>query len=214
MLILDFGSGNTCHNDESTIRDMFYELDKSIPPVFQFYQPVVKFQLFRNEPPNEPLTFAAFDFAYHYGRDMGFKVTASVFDMDSLMHLINYDVPFIKIANRPDLGELADVVRAYDVEVVQSVPSAAEFVLCREATPLCCVSEYPAKSETYVERFEPGQIRSGVSDHTVGWDFYRMYKPKVIEKHYVLEHSEDNPDAGPFAVTPTDVAQLYNEARP
>jgi sialic acid synthase SpsE len=214
MLILDFGSGNTCKNDEKTIKAMFDELDAAVPPVFEHHQPVVKFQLFKDEPPNIPLSDEAFDFAYEYGTGLGFQVTASVFDVDAALYLMTYDVPFIKLANRPNLGHVANIIRPFEIDVIQSVPSSAEFVLCQEATPLCCVSEYPALPHQYRDRFERGQLREGISDHTAGWGLYHLYKPRIIEKHYVLEHDDSNPDAGSFAATPEDIVQLYQEARP
>jgi hypothetical protein len=51
-----------------------------------------------------------FEYAYYYARDKGYKTTASVFDEFSLYCLLKYNIPFVKIANRPDLYWLAGEV--------------------------------------------------------------------------------------------------------
>jgi hypothetical protein len=50
------------------------------------------------------------------------------------------------------------------------------------------------------------------SDHTCGlelWNWIEGGDIKHFECHYVLEHSDDNPDAGPFAKTPDDLCEMF-----
>ena len=84
MIILDFGSGNTCKNDKTIIKKMYDSLEgkKDI---------VVKWQLFKNAGKNIPLTEDSFDYAYRYGTHLGYKVTSSIFDLESLNFLLKYD---------------------------------------------------------------------------------------------------------------------------
>ena len=63
----------------------------------------VKFQLFPNESRytktgNVYLTKENFDYAYHFGKSIGVKVTASVFEQENNDFLLTYDVPYVKFA--------------------------------------------------------------------------------------------------------------------
>ena len=207
MIILDFGSGNTCRNDKRIVKKMYDELAAATDR----RDIVVKWQLFEDEPPNVSLDDEVFDYAYYYGKSLGFDTTASVFDWEAVTFLVQYDVPFIKIANRRNLGGVADLAREFGDIVYQSVPDGKLYQLCQGAFPLCCVSEYPAQPRTYKERFSRGQLRTSISDHTVGWQLYKEYKPMIWEKHFVLEHSDYNPDGGEFALTPDDLRKMHEE---
>ena len=115
---------------------------------------------------------------------------------------MNFKVPFIKIACRPELYKLAPDCGVpvygsyYDFEPGVYVD-----------TCLACVPKYPALLVDYEERFTPGQLKT-VSDHTVGWRLFNKYRPDIIEKHFVLERDENNPDSGPFAVTPKELEAI------
>lgn len=200
MIILDMGSGNTCQNDKAEIRkmiDAIYEVDQGN------YAIVLKWQLFKEALPNIPLTHECFEFAYQYGNDLGYQTTASVFDIESLEYLKRFDVLFIKIACRPDLYSLIKrcdkhsvIVSSEDTERV----SGADW-------QLACIRKYPASIHEYEQAFDADQLRY-VSDHTVGWKLYHKYNPVVIEKHFVHERRAGNPDAGLFAVTPEELAEV------
>ena len=79
---------------------------------------------------------------------------------------------------------------------------------------MMCIPKYPAKIEEYDELVnwyygwfedEIGQIaHKSISDHTIGWELYNKYQPKIIEKHFVLEHDKNNPDSV-VAVLPKDL---------
>ena len=91
MIILDFGSGATSKNDVTTVKRMIDELAAVDTGKHTI---VIKWQLFTDCPPNEPLEYRVFDYAYQYAKYLGYKTTASVFDMESLCYLLSYDIPF------------------------------------------------------------------------------------------------------------------------
>lgn len=188
MIILDFGSGNTCKNDKAYVKKM---IDGLVHVDSRDKEVVIKWQLFLQAGDNVPLEPAVFDYAYHYAKELGYATTASVFDTESLKLLLGYDVPFIKIANRPDLWWLAN--EQSDVPVLVS------------GQDMYCVSEYPAT----VEQYEALGLYSGcnISDHTTDFTLYHKYRPKVIEFHYKLPDSTGL-DAGPFAKTPEVLKEI------
>ena len=199
QFIIEMGSGNTCRNDIGIVREM---IDAVAGVDSGKHDVILKWQLFESAPPNEPLLWRTFAYAYGYAWERGFCTTASVFDRRSLLFLRRFEIPFIKIANRPNLRYLT----CEDVPYYVSY-SGSGLISCVDVA-MACVSEYPADIRTYQERFTGDELRWAVSDHTVGWDLYHLYNPKVIEKHFVLKHDSDNPDGGPFAVTPAQLAEV------
>jgi len=184
MIILDLGNGDAHHNDRGCIKetiDSIADITKDV---------VIKFQLFHAIGDKKNMRRDIFDYAYCYGREQGFYVTASCFDEDSYNFLIkNYHIPFFKIANQPQLRRMfapndrdifsvdtSDLYRGY------------AYLGCKV---MCCVSEYPATVETYEERFKPYQLSFGISDHTDSNDLYAKYKPLIYEAHYMLQKYDD-----------------------
>ena len=200
MIVLDLGSGNTCRNDLGKVKDM-------IDAVYDGKRDaVIKWQLFQTAPPNEPLKRDVFRYAYEYAAELGIKTTASFFDYDSLEFLMGFDVPFFKIANRPELYPMAAGI--HDVPIWVSYASDVEMGKRALVKPLCCVSRYPAQIVEYEKHFAPRWLAEGISDHTVGLDLYHKYQPERFEKHFVLKHDKSNPDAGLFAITPKELIEL------
>ena len=200
MIILDFGSGNTCQNNYSIIYRMIDELSKVDS---RKQRVIIKWQLFDVAGHNLPLRFDAFDYAYWFAQEYGYETTASVFDADSLKYLLTYDVPFIKIANRPDLYHLADYIGDNpqkhwgDARVLISGKGGEEGMFC--------VSEYPAT----VEQYEKLPLYEGckISDHTTDFTLYHKYKPEIYECHYKLSDSTGL-DAGSFSRTVEQLAEI------
>ena len=149
MIILDFGSGNTCKNDLNYVKRMIDEL-KAVDT--GKHEVVIKWQLFEWAGDNIPLEPAVFHAALHFARRAGYKTTASVFDKQSLIMLLQYDIPFVKIANRPDLYWLAGEVPR-KMPVYLSVPcifkTEAISKVEGNVIPLLCVSKYPATINDY-----------------------------------------------------------------
>lgn len=201
LFILDMGSGNTCRNDKDTIHRMIHEVAELD---FNRHDVVLKWQLFKDAPPNIPLDHGCFNYAVEIAERLALRTTASVFDLESLRFLMNFDVPFVKIANRPDLYHLAEFAT-----VPLYVSTAQSGFNLKNAVMLACVSNYPATLEEYEARFTFNEL-AYVSDHTEGWHLYKKYRPFVIEKHFIHIRSNDNPDAGPFAVTAAELQDGFN----
>jgi len=198
-LILDMGSANTCKNDKRIIERMIREVGEVAS---DRHEVILKWQLFYNAPPNIPLTFESFRYAYTLADHLCFETTASVFDIESMRFLMGFRVPFVKIANRPDLYHLA---KHSTVPVYLS--SALSGFNIPNTLTLACISKYPATLEDYELSFNAEDMHH-VSDHTAGWGLYRKWYPSILEKHFVHERSDSNPDAGPFAVTPKELAEV------
>lgn len=210
MFILDFGSGNTCKNDEDYIVRMIDELIE-VDKTPESRRPVIKWQLFKKAGENVPMTRDAFEFAYKYALRAGYKTTASVFDEESLKLLLEYDVPFIKIANQTELYQLLK-------KIPRGVPAAVSYNPMSGVGPteymnsigdflLACISKYPADVVSYEAVFSVGSLTSGISDHTLDWRLYEKYRPWNYECHYKLDDSTGL-DAGLFARTPKQLSEV------
>lgn len=200
MIIIDLGSGNSCRNDLEYAKRMVREIagiDSHQKEV------VLKWQLFEKVGDNIPLDRELFAKVHHFATELGYDTAASVFDNGSLEYLLRFDIPFVKIANRPDLYWLAERVPE-EIGVIKSVPSPELFT----DNCLCCVSKYPATMKQYERIFPEDLLRKGISDHTINWDLYLKYQPELYECHFVIEHDETNLDGGSFARTPTDLAKI------
>lgn len=210
MIILDFGSGMTCRNDRQTINKMIEELAKVDPD----RKCVVKFQLWSKgtEPQCLQLEWDKFAWAFDVGSKYGFRVTASVFDKPSLDFLLGYDVPFIKLANRPYLRHLARYVPR-GIPIVYSVESDGDYCELADSgigetdEVMLCVSQYPAPNDEYEEVRGGLDLKEGVSDHTIGLDLWRKYHPTVWEKHFKLP-DQRGPDCGPWCITPSELVEV------
>ena len=205
-IILDFGSGNSCRNDKAIIKRMYDEL-KVVDT--GKYEVIIKWQLFEDWYGNTPLTHEAFDYAYQYGTSLGYKVTASVFDKPSLDFLLQYDVPFIKIANRRELDWMIGEIPRKTLVYVSYGNEKDLNKAPRDIRPLICASKYPATIEQYEAIFTTGQAFRlvAISDHTTNFGLWYRYQPQIIEWHYKLKDSVGL-DAGEFARTPEQLAEI------
>lgn len=203
--IADIGSGNTLTDTATAVR----LIDEIVKRDTGKHEVVMKTQLFREAPPNKPLEHLVFWKAWEYARELGYHVTSSVFDLESLWFLLEYDdedwrLPFIKIACRPDLYWLiGEIPRRIPVYVSHDEPPPDCFTCTKNTVIMQCVSKYPAEYEDYDPLFS-----DAISDHTVGWKLLNEKLPDILEKHVCLQHSPDNPDAGAFAVTPEELEEV------
>jgi sialic acid synthase SpsE len=213
-IILDFGSGNTNKNNWDYTKKMIDEL-KAVDT--GKHEVIIKWQLFLEAGKNIPLTQWNFNRAYNYAKELGYKTTSSVFDKESLDFLLQFDVPFVKIANNRKLDWLIGEVPR-NVPIYLSISENSEdpyfhidhlppMVMIPEITTLACVSDYPADILKYENKFNRGYLRAGISDHTTNWDLFNKYKPEIIEVHYGLEDSTGL-DAGPFMRTPSALKEV------
>lgn len=192
QIILDFGSGNTSRNDLTIVKRMIDEL-KAVDT--GKHEVIIKWQLFEKAGQNVPLLPETFEYACEYAEKLGYKTTASIFDLNSLKFLLDYDVPFVKIANRRDLDWLiGKVPREIPVYVSGYCGNEPNTITMR------CVSKYPATLKDYEDEYMGLKI-GAVSDHTINFDLWDKYKPEIIEWHYGLSDSTGL-DAGPFMKTP------------
>lgn len=207
-VILDMGSGNTCHNELKIARKMMDAVKKIDTGKHEI---IFKMQLFRSAPPNAPLSHQVFRGIYDYGNKIGYNVTASVFDPHSLNYLLSFDPCFVKIACRPDLYWLAEEVpRRIPVYVSYDATSKIRRMDLwtqpvdseNSITKLLCVPKYPADISDYTIRNYPF-----ISDHTVGLDLWHQFHPEIWEKHLKLPDST-GPDAGSFAITPDELKEI------
>jgi sialic acid synthase SpsE len=210
-IILDFGSANSCHNDKAYIKRMYDEL-KAVDT--GKHEVVIKWQLFERAGDNLPLTHETFQYAYDYGTKLGYKVTSSVFDKESLDFLLGFDVPMIKIANNRSLDYLiGEIPRKIPIIISlgdQDEPNCwltIDVWIKRLDEPLYCVSTYPAKYDDYIKKFSQNQLHRGISDHTTDFSLFRKFEPEIIEWHYKLSDSTGL-DAGPFARTPAQLSEV------
>jgi len=205
-IILDI-SANTHKNNWDYLKRMLDEL-KAVDT--GKHSITIKHQLFKEAGQNIPLDKTIFDLAYVYAEQLGYKTTASVFDKESLDFLLQFDVPFIKIANNRDLDYLiGEIPRKIPVYVSYGSPVDKNFISKLNIIPLLCISNYPANIEDYEKAFTNKLLHKfyGFSDHTVNFDLWNKYQPQIIEMHYGLSDSTGL-DAGPFMRTPAMLAEV------
>lgn len=210
QVILDVGSGNTCRNDPYICKRMVDEIARVDN---HRHEIILKAQLFRDRPPNERLKRNVFAYWYGYAKDMGYSMTASVFDLESLKFLLSFkNIPFVKIANDRSLDWLIGEIPR-KIPVYQSVGSWEEYGNIDNSSNvarLACVSEYPAMSSDYEKAFDE-LIPYGLSDHTIGLDLAKEHRPQIYECHFALEDSTGL-DAGPWAKRPEELRRLLEWA--
>lgn len=200
-IILDFGSANTCKNDIKIVKRMIDELVKVDS---KKYEVIIKWQLFEKAGENIPLNWGVFKYAYDYAKEKGYQTTASVFDLKSLKYLLEFEVPFIKVSNRPDLywliGYVPRNIQIYASGITEWKQLVKNFI---------CVSKYPAELKEYEELAGSFNTLSNhnISDHTATWDLFNKYKPSIYECHYKLPDSTGL-DAGSFARTPEQLKEI------
>ena len=213
-IILDMGSGNTNKNNWDYTKQMLDEL-KAVDT--GKHEIIIKWQLFKEVGDNIPLDKTIFDLAYVYAEQLGYQTTSSVFDKESLDFLLQFDVPFIKIANNRALdyliGEIPRKIPVYisygkRKDILQNEYHDASII------KMLCVSSYPANLEDYETAFgiQSGawvmlDPSTGISDHTTNFGLWYRYQPEIIEMHYGLSDSTGL-DAGPFMRTPAMLSEV------
>ena len=214
MLILNCGSGETCKNELSqiklmvkTIADLQKQTKKEI---------IIKWQLFEYLPGLISLNHESFGFAYHLAKEYKLQTTASVFDYHSSKYLNNFDVPFVKIACRPNCYHL---IKLHSQEIYVSINNPDLFKILKKDFPnkklhfMCCVPKYP-NSETdsimieneYRSMFY-GNLSDAISDHTVGFNLYTRYQPMIWEKHFYVT-GQTGVDTGSFACNEETIKEI------
>lgn len=211
-IILDFGSGNTHKNNWDYLKRMIDEL-KAIDT--GKHEIIIKHQLFLEAGENIPLDHEIFKKAYTYAQELGYQTTSSVFDKESLDFLLQFDIPFVKIANNRKLDQLMYWV-PHKVPVFMSIGKSEERITYpnRPLETLLCVSKYPCTLWDYeysfgleISQSKLNGLYGNYSDHTTNFGLWYRYRPEIIEWHYKLGDSTGL-DAGDFARTPAQLAEI------
>jgi sialic acid synthase SpsE len=209
-IIIDLGSGNTCKNDFEYAKRMIDEL-KAVDT--GKHEVILKWQLFLKAGGNVPLYPAVFSKAYHYAAKLGYKTTASVFGLKSLLFLLGFDIPFVKIANIRALDWLVGEVPR-KVPIYISVATQVDYIDMESKINekideiMCCVSKYPAELDDYeIAHNRLDMMCKNISDHTTDFELFYKYKPHIIEWHYKLSNSTGL-DAGAFSRTPEQLREV------
>jgi hypothetical protein len=212
LIILDFGSGETCKNDKSIVRRMINGLAEVDSRKYIVY---IKWQLFTHVPAGVPaLDHEVYLYAVQYARELGYLTSASVFDAMQLEYLLGfagYSLPFIKIAARPEKYKLLDKIPP-GINIFVSIPRAGWRDYLAEMYPqhdlhwLYCIPEYPANQNAYESLFG-GNLSYGISDHSSDLRLFKEYEPRYYERHFKLPDSTGL-DAGPFASTPEQLKAI------
>ena len=206
-IILDCGFGAQCHNNPEIIKQMIYSI-KEIDS--EKHNIIFKWQLFKKEtiPILEPLDHDNFAIAFHTAEKLGYKTTSSVFDEESLSFLEKFNIPWVKIASRPVLYKT--LLPKVTKDVVVSVSEIHSFpehknIVCY----LHCIPKYPATMMEYSERWEESELQHSISDHTIGLELFKKYKPYWWEKHYLLKKEPiDDPYGNDWYTTPEELKEI------
>jgi sialic acid synthase SpsE len=202
QIILDI-SANTHKNDWEYLKRMLDEL-KAVDS--GKHEIIIKHQLFEVAGANIPLHLHIFKRAYDYAEKLGYETTSSVFDELALECLLDYDIPFVKIANNRSLDWLiGKIPRKIPVYVSHSNNEPKYSSGC---IYMACISSYPASIDDYEKVHKGKNLSFAISDHTTNWDLFNKYEPEIYECHYVLEHDVNNLDGGLFARTPKMLAEI------
>jgi len=189
----------------NTHKNSIYDIKQMIDAIVEIdthkHEIIFKHQMFMKSDVNIVLDRVVFAKAYDYAKNKGYKTTASVFDLPSLAYLMQFEIPFIKIAcNEKYYWLIDEIPRKYMIYASRNKQHLL-FYHDAKIKKLSCIPHYPAKIEEYEDL-----PKKYISDHTAGLDLWHEYKPEIWEKHYVLHKNKaDNPDSGEFAITPMEM---------
>ncbi len=136
---------------------------------------------------------------FDYARGDGVGLFASVFSVRAVRELLQYDVPYIKIASPESTGLDYKVIR----DIVAEVPDDVQVIYSsrtqlHQKTLYCPFGHPPTITHKDFKAFREGNFY-GFSDHTPGirtpLAFIRA-GARMIEKHFKLEYDalkNDNP---------------------
>jgi sialic acid synthase SpsE len=222
-VILDV-SANTFKNDIEYFKRM---VDEIIKIDSKKYKIIFKTQLFSPESEvakiNKCLNPATFTGMYTYCKGKEYQLTSSVFDKFSLDFLLLHDIPFVKIACRPEMyfliGRIPREIQVYISQDLRDGVNSIPYYGNEEI--LDCIPEYPAHINDYKKIFKFGRPFLNISDHTQGTELFNKFieyhndlqiednkMKSIFEMHYVLEREKDNPDSGPFAKTINELKEI------
>jgi sialic acid synthase SpsE len=229
-IILDLGSGETLHQGYD-IDDWKQNAKKMVDAIAEVdtrkHEIIIKAQLFNQDtiPVLQALSREVFDYLHAYSTGKGYKCTASVFDQESLDYLLNYDIPFVKIAANPQYWWLGNSIPS-NIQIYLSVPNLRAKTAYEVDKTLLCIRNYPATNEEYEKTYFLGYEKCkemvdiaellfrtapkiGLSDHTNNLKMLGKYEDiiSVYETHFKLEDTKGK-DTGPWAKTPEQLKEI------
>lgn len=169
----------------------------------------VKFQLFKNLPPNIELPYEWFPELVQYGKDLGIEVFASAFDDESYCLICDF-CNSIKFSyserNNPK------IVWTPNKRIYVSGDLMTKFY--NNTIKLYCIPQYPVP---FIIDFEGVFPRfDGFSDHTLGYkqtlEAVRQ-GAQIIEKHFTLDYADINCPDNNFALKPAELAKMVKAIR-
>lgn len=165
-------------------------------------------------------------------KELGLTCFSSPFDLEGVELLENYNVPMYKVASFESVDyQLIRKISEQRKPVIISAGMCNHSEIkdalselqqggCSEVALLKCVSAYPAPYNEINLKMIPEykkefSIISGLSDHSLGSEIAIaavVMGAKVIEKHFVLNHKDDSPDAS-FSMEPAEFKNMVDQIR-
>lgn len=170
---------------------------------------------------------AEYDLIDAYCKRVGIKWTASVFDIDSLNFILNYNVPFLKIASssitETELLEAVsesgkDVILSTGMSTESEINNAVSFFNIDKLTLMHCVSTYPTPdNETNINRVHT--LRKLYPDVTLGYSGHeqsiypsilaKSIGADIIERHITMSKSMWGTDQS-NSIEPAELKELIS----
>ena len=170
---------------------------------------------------------------FKYAQELGVALISSPFDetavefLEGTINPVLYKVASFELNHFPMLKKIGEtqkpVIASIGVSKEDTILQAIDCLNstgCPEITLLHCVSEYPAKLESFFLREMPEiknkyQTNFGLSDHSSGHLVAvaaTALGASVIEKHITLDRNEDSID-GQFSMLPQEFAEMVDAVR-
>ena len=170
---------------------------------------------------------------FEYAQELGVALISSPFDetavefLEGTINPVLYKVASFELNHFPMLKKIGEtqkpVIASIGVSKEDTILQAIDCLNttgCPEITLLHCVSEYPAKPESFFLREMPEiknkyQTNFGLSDHSSGHLVAvaaTALGASVIEKHITLDRNEDSID-GQFSMLPQEFAEMVDAVR-
>ena len=171
----------------------------------------IKFQLFKNIPPNIPIPYEWFPDLVAYGKNLNIEVFASVFDNEAL-EITSKHCKSIKFAYSQRHAKLHDLPNKINTDIYVSGDVMTAFA--PNVIKLYCIPLYPVP---YVINFEGIFDRfDGFSSHCLG--IYQDIEAvnqgcRIIEKHFTLDRKNIACPDHNFALKPNQLSRLVSKAK-
>lgn len=141
-------------------------------------------------------------------------ITASVFDLESLVYYLSFKPLFVKLAySKKGQNDWIERSLSCETQTIVSCDPLTDRSIDRRTRRLYCIPEYPVRYEVAFDGLFPRF--HGFSDHTLGTrQTLRAIDAgaSIIEKHMKLDHNDVTcPDAG-FALSPHEFKSIIKLA--